>query len=84
MQPGILCFNDALRRLETLGYWCVAQYQVGCPKLVVRVDKDLGFQNLVQTLLVYEAEVGYSSVWICKTIKKDKRHHCQNVSHRKF
>ena len=59
--------------METLGYWCVAQYQVGCPKLAVRVDKDLGLQNLVQTLLVYKAEVGHSSMWVCKTIKKDKK-----------
>ena len=57
---------------------------MGCPKLAVKVDKDLGFQDLVQTLLVYEVEVGHNSVWICKTIKKDKRHRCQNVSHIKF
>ena len=46
---------------------------MGCPKLAVRVDKDLGLQNLVQTLLVYKAEVGHNSVWVCKTIKKDKK-----------
>ena len=59
--------------LETLGYWSVAQYQVDCPKLAVRVDKDLSLQDLVQTLLVYKTEVRHSSVWVCKTINKDKK-----------
>ena len=42
LQPRIPSFTDALRHLETLGYWNVVQYQVGCPELAICVDKHLG------------------------------------------
>ena len=46
---------------------------MSCSELAVYVDKDLSLQDLVQTCLIYKAEVGHSSVWVCKAINKDKK-----------
>ena len=70
VQSRILDFDDAFRRLETLGYWNVVQYQVGYPELTVYMDKHIGLQDLIQTRLVHEIKVGNSRVLICKTIRK--------------
>ena len=75
VQPRILSFNNTLWRLEALGNWDVVQDQVGCPRLTVSVDKHFSLQDFVQTLSVYKAEVGNGSVFVCKTIGKDKKHH---------
>ena len=72
VQSRILDFDDVFRRLETLGYWNVVQYQVGYPELTVYVDKHISLQDLIQTRLVHEIKVGNSRVLICKTIGKDK------------
>ena len=37
------------------------------------MDEDLGLQDLVKIILVHEIEVRHNSVWVCKTIKKDKK-----------
>lgn len=46
---------------------------MGCSELTVRVDEDLGLQNIVHAFLVYKTEVGHSNVWVYKTIKKDSK-----------
>ena len=87
LQPRILGIDDALRRIETLGYWNVVQYQMGCLELAVCVDEHLGFQDLFQAQLVHKIEVEDRSVFVCKTVGKEKKKTSlikNNANQRKF
>ena len=48
---------------------------MGRPQLAVCVDKHFGLLDFVQALLVYKAEVGNGSIFVYKTIGKDKTYH---------
>ena len=73
LQSRIFSFDDTLGRQKALGDQDIVQNQMSCFEMAVRVDEDLGLQDLIQTCLVYKVEVGHSSVWVCKAINKDKR-----------
>jgi len=71
--------DNTFWHLKTFRYWNVVQYQVGYLELTVCVDKHFGLQDYVQTLLVHKVEVGDRSVFVCKTIGKDKKHHQSRI-----
>ena len=73
VQPRIFGFDDTLQCQEVLKDRCVVQDQMGCPELAIYMNEHLGFQNLVQTLMVHKTEVGQSSVFIRETTERNRK-----------